>query len=571
MIDCSSRRLNSLCSLLTAVATVVWLVAPFTLEAADGMLFEDVSEDSGVSFRHHSSATPQKYLPETMSGGVALLDYDGDKLLDVFLVNGALLQDPMGPDDAPRKSDPEFWNRLYRNLGDGRFEDVTEAAGVAGRGYGQGVAAGDFDDDGHADLYVANLDENILYRNLGNGSFEDVTASSGAAGSGWSASATFFDYDLDGDLDLFVSRYLDWTFQTNRWCGDSARWERAYCHPRYFKPIPHLLYRNEGDGTFRDVSATTGVSSAPGKGLGIALADHDGDGRLDVFVANDKVPQQVFTNSESGFEESALLLGAAYDADGETYSGMGIATGDFDSDGRPDLFVNALALQGYALYRNVDGFFEYVSQQSGVAAISERHSGWGTGFFDYDNDGRLDLFVAQGHVMDNIETTQPGIRYREPFLLMRNTGGSFENVSAQAGPAFDRPHAARGAAFGDLDNDGDIDIVVNNNNERPTILLNRHQGNHWLTVDPVGTVSNRDGVGAQVTVELPDGRRLSRLVSAAGSYMSSNDRRAHFGLGDIETVEVLELLWPSGRRQVVRDVPIDEVLELQEPSAPMGE
>ncbi len=511
------------------------------------------------------SHTSQKYLPETMSGGVALLDYDGDGFLDIYFVNGAKLQDPMPPGAAPDKSDPAFWNRLYRNKGDGTFEDVTEAAGVAGRGYGQGAAAGDYDNDGRPDLYVTAYGANTLYRNRGDGTFEDVTEAAGVKGGGWSASAAFLDYDADGDLDLFVSRYLDWTFETNRWCGDEARKERAYCHPRYFKPVPHLLYRNDGAGRFTDVSVDRGIAAAPGKGLGVAVADFDDDGRIDVFVANDKVPQQLFLNGESGFEESALVLGAAYDADGETYSGMGVAAGDFNNDGLPDIFVNALALQRYALYRNGDGLFEYVSPKSGVGAISERHSGWGAGFLDYDNDGLLDLFVAQGHVMDNIETTQPGVLYRERFLLLRNTGAKFEDVSSQAGAAFTQQHAARGAAFGDLDNDGDIDIVVNNNNEAASVLLNQTHGANWLTVAPIGAESNRDGVGARLTVTLGDGRRLFAAVSPAGSYMSSSDPRVHFGLGAAASIKSLEIVWPSGRTQTLHDIEPNRILEVREP------
>ncbi len=540
------------------------------LSAEPPALFMERAEQAGVSFLHRSSATSEKYLPETMSSGVAMLDYDSDGLLDLYFVNGAKLEDPMPPGAEPDKSDPAFWNRLYRNLGEGRFEDVTEAAGVQGRGYGQGVAAGDYDNDGHADLYLTSYGHNTLYRNRGDGSFEDVTDAAGVAGEGWSASAAFFDYNNDGDLDLFVSRYVKWSFETNRWCGDSARKQRAYCHPRYFEPVPHLLYRNNGDGTFSDVSTASGIASAPGKGLGVALADYDGNGSLDVLIANDKVPQQVFSNINGSFEESALLAGCAFDGDGETYSGMGIAVGDYNNDGAPDLFINALALQGYALYRNADGFFEYVSAESRMATISERHSGWGAGFLDYDNDGRLDLFVAQGHVMDNIEQTQPNVLYRELFLLLHNQGGVFEDVSPAAGPAFAEHHAARGAAFGDLDNDGDIDIVVNNNNEPASLLRNQSDGRRWLIVDPVGETSNRDGIGARIELELSDGRRLYGLASAAGSYMSSSDRRVHFGLGEADEIASLEVVWPSGRRQTLEAVAPGQILRIQEPSGGVG-
>ena len=553
-----------------ALIAATW-TAVALLHAGDGELFEDATAESGVDFVHRSSRTSQKYLPETMSGGVALLDYDSDGFLDIYLVNGARLADPMPDGAAPDKSDPAFWNRLYRNRGDGSFEDVTEAAGVAGRGYGQGAAAGDYDGDGDLDLYVTNYGCNTLYRNDGDGTFTDATREVGVAGGGWSAGAAFFDYDSDGDLDLFVSRYVEWSFAENPWCGDAARTQRAYCHPRYFEPVPHLLYRNDGDGTFSDVSEEEGLLAAPGKGLGVALADYDGDGRIDVLVANDKVPQQLFANLESGFEESALLAGAAYNGDGDTYSGMGIAVGDYDNDGWEDLFINALAMQGYALYRNADGFFEFVSVETRVATISERRSGWGTGFLDYDQDGRLDLFVAQGHVMDNIEATQPGVLYREPFLLMRNTGDGFEDVGERAGEAFRQPHAARGAAFGDLDNDGDIDIVVNNNDERPTILRNTAAAGRWLILALRGAATNSYGIGARVTALLADGRRLTRTASSAGSYLSSNDPRVHFGLGPAEEVERLEIVWPSGKRQVLEHVTADRILEVREPAGDVGQ
>jgi hypothetical protein len=551
---------------LRCVYALAALLAGSQLRAEEDRPFVDIAAEAGVAFQHVSSRTAQKYLPETMSGGVALLDYDSDGLLDIYLVNGAALQDPMPEGATPDKSNPKVWNRLYHNLGNATFEDVTQTAGVAGLGYGQGVAAGDFDNDGHCDLYLTNYRRNVLYRNLGDGRFEDVTAAAGVAGGGWSASAAFFDYDSDGDLDLFVSRYLDWTFETNQWCGDTARKQRAYCHPRYFQPVHHLLYRNDGNGRFTDVSEASGIAASPGKGLGVALADANGDGLLDIFVANDKVAQQLFlANDAAGFAEGALVTGAAFDADGETYSGMGIAAADYDNDGLADLFVDALALQGYALYRNADGFFEYVSRESRIAAISERHSGWGAGFLDYDNDGLLDLFVAQGHVMDNIETTQPGIPYREPFLLMRNTGDAFEEVSA-----FKELHAGRGAAFGDLDNDGGMDIVVNNNDEPASVLLNRARRGRWLIVDLVGAQSNRDAIGARITLTLPDASRRSAVASAAGSYMSSNDRRVHFGLGAAETVASVEILWPSGRSQTLEGVAADQILKVREPRRHVG-
>ncbi|MCB1021718.1 MAG: CRTAC1 family protein [Acidobacteria bacterium] len=505
-----------------------------------------------------------------MSGGVALLDYDGDGFLDIYLVNGALLGDPLPPDAQPDKSGPQYWNRLYRNRQDGTFEDVTKRAGVQGEGYGQGVAAGDYDNDGRPDLYVTSFGGGRLYRNRGDGGFEDVTAKAGVAGDGWLASAAFIDYDADGDLDLFVSRYLDWSFSENRWCGDETRKQRAYCHPRYFEPVPHLLYRNEGDGRFTDVSAAIGLQDAPGKGLGIALLDADGDGAIDIFVANDKEPQQLFLNRPGGFEEDALLTGVAYDGDGQTYSGMGVASGDYDGDGWPDLLVNALALQGYTLYGNEKGQFRDVAAESGVAAASERRSGWGTGFLDFDNDGRLDLFVAQGHVMDNIEDTQPGVLYREPYMLLHNVGERFTDVSGEAGETFQAAHAGRGVAFGDLDNDGGVDIVINNNGEPAVLLRNQAKRGHWLILDLEGSADNRDGIGAQITAVFGD-RKLHATASAAGSYMSSSDPRIHLGLGTAETVRRIEIHWPSGRRQTLREIGADQVLTVRQSAAAMPE
>ena len=378
-------------------------------------VFTDVTETSGVDFRNASSGTSQKYLLESMVGGVAAFDYNGDGLLDLYFVNGAGLRDPMPADAMPDKSDPKFWNRLYRNEGGWKFTDVTEAAGVRGQHFGQGVAAADYDNDGHTDLFLANFGRNILYRNLGDGTFEDVSEAAGVAGGGWSAGAGFLDYDRDGHLDLFVSRYVEWSFAENPWCGERKPGHRSYCHPKHFAPIPHLLYRNNGDGTFGDAGEEAGLSAAPGKGLGIAFNDYDRDGWIDVLVANDSFPQQLFRNLDGrGFEEVALLSGMAYDENGRTFAGMGADFADYNNDGSPDVFINALAHQRYALFRNEGDLFEYVSGPTGVSGITSMHSGWGTKFLDYDNDGMKDIFVAQGHVMDNIELTQPDLTYEEP-------------------------------------------------------------------------------------------------------------------------------------------------------------
>ncbi|MGH9672258.1 MAG: FG-GAP repeat domain-containing protein, partial [Bryobacteraceae bacterium] len=339
-------------------------------------VFEDVTARTSIGFRHNSSKTTRKYLIESVSGGVAMLDYDGDGRLDLYFVNGAALLDPMKAGAVPDKAAPQFWNRLYRNQGGGTFRDETETAGVRGRGYGMGAATGDYDNDGRTDLYVTNFGANILYRNKGDGTFEDVTSKAGVAAGGWSSSAAWVDYDHDGRLDLIVARYVQWDFEPDAWCGARVEGRRSYCHPDRFSPVTHIVYRNRGDGTFEDATRAAGWGAAAGKGLGIALADYDRDGRIDVAVANDSWPQQLFRNLGGGrFEETALNAGVAYDDDGRTYAGMGIDFADYDNDGWPDLFVNALAMQRYALYRNNRGLFEYASNSAGVAAITQLHSG----------------------------------------------------------------------------------------------------------------------------------------------------------------------------------------------------
>ncbi len=555
-----------------AVAACVWLATSLGAAAQPASpelpVFEDLTEKSGVDFRNASSGTSQKYLLESMVGGVAALDYNADGLLDLYFVNGAALQDPMPAGALPDKSDPAYWNRLFRNDGDWRFTDVTEAAGVRGDHFGQGVAAGDYDNDGFPDLFLANFGGNLLFRNRGDGTFEDRTQRARVAGGGWSAGAGFLDYDRDGHLDLFVSRYVHWSFADNPWCGERKPGHRSYCHPKHFAPIPHLVYRNEGDGTFTDVADASGFGTAPGKGLGIAFSDYDGDGWVDVLVANDSFPQQLFRNLEgAGFEEVALLSGVAYDENGRTFAGMGADFADYDNDGRPDVFINALAHQRYALFRNDGQLFEYVSGPTGVSGISSMHSGWGTKMFDYDNDGLRDIFVAQGHVMDNIELTQPDVSFMEPLVLMRNTGHVFEDVSARSGDPFSVPRAARGAAVADLDNDGFLDIAVNCRDQRAVLLRNQGTSNNWLALLLVGTRSNRDATGAHVRVRLPSGEERHAMVSAAGSYLSSGERRLYFGLGRAPRAEQVEITWPSGTVQELADVPANQTLTVTEPAS----
>ena len=486
-----------------------------------------------------------------MGAGVALIDYDGDGLWDLYFVNGADLSN-VGDAKGPEKSAKRFWNRLYRNLGDWRFEDVTESAGVAGRGYGMGAAVADYDGDGDSDLFVTNFGPDLLYRNDGSGKFTEVSAAAGVTGRGWSAGAAFADFDNDGRLDLFVAQYLDWSFETSKPCGEGRPDRLSYCHPREFGPVTHRVYHNLGDGRFEDVSVRMGVADHPGKGLGVALNDFDGDGWIDVFVANDSYPQQLFRNKLGArLEEVAIRLGAAYDTEGRDYAGMGVVWQDFDGDLRPDLLVNALGRQGYWLYRHLGDRFESASELSGIATLSELRSGWGMGLVDFDNDGWRDLLVGQGHVMDDIEHSDEALAHEEPILLARNLFGRFFDVSSKAGPTFERRLAARGVAFGDLDGDGRVDAVVNVNDGEALILRNQSDAGHSITIRLEGAGSNRDAIGASVRVRTEDGREQRGFRASGGSYLSSNADDLHFGLGDSVRAERVQVSWPDGSTQSI--------------------
>jgi enediyne biosynthesis protein E4 len=530
-------------------------------------VFEDATAKSGIHFKHEASCTSQKYLPESMGAGVAMFDYDNDGWLDLFFVNGARLEDPMPRGASPDKSDPRYWNRLYRNNRDGTFTDMTEKAGLQGRLYGMGVASGDYNNDGKIDLLVTNLGGNILYHNNGDGTFTDVTDKSGVSGSGWCTGACFVDYDRDGWLDLIVTRYVQWDFSLDVFCGEHRPGYRSYCHPDQFQPITHLMFHNNRDGTFTDVSKKCGIAGSPGKGLGIAVDDFDGDGWPDIFVANDSVAEQLFRNNRDGtFSEVALLSGLAYDQNGHAFAGMGADFGDYRNSGWPSVFVNALANQKYKLFRNDKGTLDDVTDSVGLGATTMSHSGWGTKWIDYDNDGWLDLFVAQGHVMDNIELTEPTLRHLEPPLLLKNEQGRFPNLSQGSGPVFSTPIAARGAAFGDLDNDGFVDIAINCNDGHAIILRNRaDNGNHWIALNLIGTSSNSDAIGAKIRL-LTDAGQQTRFVSTAGSYISASDKRAHFGLGSSKKIHLVEITWPSGIVQHLESVNVDQILTVKEPS-----
>jgi enediyne biosynthesis protein E4 len=541
-------------------------VVPTAAEEQPGK-FVDVTAASGVHFEAQAYHTPKKYLIETMGSGVALFDYDNDGLLDIFFANGARLSDPAAPGTIPQKSGPKDWNRLYHQKKDGTFEDVTEKAGLAGVGYDMGVAVGDYDNDGYDDLSVTGYEGNHLYHNNGNGTFTDVTQASGAGGSGWSTSAAWVDLDNDGELDLVVLRYMKWDF-SDLWCGEHREGFRAYCHPDLFQPIVPLVYHNDGNGHFTEVGAEVGIDK-PGKGLGIAIADYDRDGHPDIFVANDSMLEFLYHNKGNGtFEEVGLPNEVAVDGDGHTYAGMGVDFSDYNNDSLPDLIITSLADQKYALYRNNgDGSFTYSSYLSGVAAATLPHSGWGVEFLDYDNDGWKDLIVAQGHDIDNIQVTYPQLRYKEPMLLLHNDGKRFVNVSGASGEVFHEAWVARGLAAGDIWNDGRVDVVVTSNGGPPHILRNETPArNHWLGIKLVGHKSNRDGIGAEIKLTTSKGTQFA-TVSTTGSYLSSNDKRAHFGLGSDAAAQSIEIRWPCGTVQTLTNVRGDRMLVVDEPAS----
>jgi enediyne biosynthesis protein E4 len=527
--------------------------------------FVDVTQPDGVHFLDRSPHTARKYLIETMGSGVALFDCDNDGRLDIFFANGAPITDPEPRGTIPRKTGPPYWDRLYHQKPDGTFEDITAKSGLQGTGFDMGVAVGDYDNDGYEDLYVTGYGGNHLYHNNGNCTFTDVTDSAGVRGSGWSTSAAWVDLDHDGLLDLVVGRYVAWDWN-DVWCGEHRPGYRAFCQPDIFDPVPMLVYHNAGNGHFTEVARKLGLDK-PARALGLAIADFDRDGRIDLYVANDSMPEFLFHQKSNGtFEDVGMDSATAVNADGQTYAGMGVDFADYDNDGWPDILVTDLGNQKYALYRNEhNGVFNYATNSSGLGRITLFHSGWSARFLDYDNDGWKDLLIAQGHDLDNVELQDPQLHYREPMLLLHNSGLGFDDVSAASGAVFKKAWAGRGLAIGDIDNDGRIDAVVTTNDGEAHLLRNETvTNNHWITLRLIGHKSNRDGIGAVVQVIGPAGPQWATVTTASG-YLSSSDPRVHFGLGPQAGKVRIVIHWPSGIVQTLDDVAPDRQIVVNEP------
>ncbi len=552
-----------------ALLALAWAQSPLPArrprvsQSPPPVLFEDVASRAGVRFVLNNSVTARKYSIETMTGSVVLFDFDNDDLLDIYLPNGARIPDF-------DKSDPLFFNRLYKNNGDGTFTDLTLKAGVQGKGYAMGAAAGDYDNDGFTDLYVAGVNANQLFRNNGDGTFRDVTANSRATGVHpklgklWAITAGWFDYDNDGRLDLFVSNYLTWSFETNPLCQTKGL--TAYCHPDKFKGTPNILYRNNGDGTFTDVSESSGIGKHVGKGMGIAFADYDDDRFTDVFVSNDTCQNFLFKNNGDGtFAEEAILRGVGYIESGRAIAGMGADFNDVDNDGRPDIFQTAMFSDTFPLYRNLGAQFMDHTIAAGLSAFTRRLTAYGGGICDFDNDGYKDIYAVNGAILDNsIEIDN--LPFKMPNSLFRNLrNGRFEDISRSAGEDYQTPLAHRGAACGDLNNDGRLDLVVTSLNGPTQVFLNKSANpNHWVLLRLVGTRSNRDGLGAKVKIVVANGAEQHNHAFTTAGYSSSSDRRVHFGLGQAASIPTLEIRWPSGRVQVLRDLRADQLITIRE-------
>jgi hypothetical protein len=507
--------------------------------------FENVAREAGLQFVLENCPTPEKHMIETMPGGVAAFDFDNDGKIDIFFTNGAT-------SPGLEKNSPKYYNRLFRNEGGMKFRDVTAEAGVAGTGYSMGAAAGDFDNDGHTDLFVAGVHRNLLYRNLGNGKFQDVTAASGIKSNEWSVAAGWFDFDNDGRLDLLVVNYGAWSPSFNKFCGEPSQNLRIYCHPKWFDPRPNQLYRNLGGGKFQDVSESSGIAQHYGRAMGVAFADYDGDGRMDAFVTNDKLPNFLFHNLGGGkFEEVGLLAGVALLDHGKPVSSMGADFRDYDNDGRPDLNMTALDGETFPTFHNDGGgMFHDATHSTGIGPLSIHHSGWATGFVDFDNDGWKDLFTANSHVNDLVERFEPAV-YKQPNTVFANlANGKFGAVNSPELAAV--PAAHRGAAFADFDGDGRIDVVVSVLGGPAELWKNTTSGaGHWIVLNaPIGT-----------TVRI--GGQVNHSTTSVG-YASSSDAGVHFGLGNITTIPKIEIRWPDGKTKTLTNVKADQTLTVRE-------
>ncbi len=553
-----------------SLITVVSFLSLFSLTADEPVTvrFREISGRAGIDFYHMNGATRHKYMPETIGAGGLFWDFDGDGWLDIFLVDSGWV--------ANASEHAEARSLLYRNRGDGTFDDVTSASGIRVSGYGMGSCSADYDNDGRADLYVTSFGANQLFRNAGEGKFRDVTKASGTGSDLWGTSCAFFDADNDGDVDLYVTNFVEFSAAENKFCGDVNRGLTAYCHPNVYTGVPDVLYRNNGDGTFTDVTRAAGLYTIAGKGLGVVIGDINNDGWPDIYVANDSVPNFLFENQGDGtFKETGAWAGVEVNGDGRPEAGMGTDLGDFDEDGRLDIFVTNLDIETNTLYKNsAEGLFGDVTSETGQGEPSVPYVGFGTAFLDYDNDGDFDLAVVNGNIMDNASQFRDGATYAQLNLLLQNQGGGFfVEVGESAGPGFGLVKVSRGLAVGDIDNDGDLDLLVTNNGDTPDLLLNMlneggNRGNSIL-VRLTGTSSNRSAVGARVTVTVGE-RSMMRELKAGSSYLSQNDLRLHFGLGKAEKADRLVVRWPGGAIQVFEGVGANQILSITEGEQALG-
>jgi enediyne biosynthesis protein E4 len=540
--------------------TALLLLIALALLAAQeqpAIRFVNIASEAKVVFKHENGATPQKYMPETMAGGSIMLDYNNDGWPDLFFVNGGSFAD---------KQKAAARHRLFRNNKDGTFTDVTSGAGIGVSGFGMGACSADYDNDGRPDLFITSVGGNKLYRNSGNGAFADVTEKAGVASQLWSASCAFGDIDNDGFLDLYVTNYVDFSTANNKYCNYSGD-TRVYCHPNVYNGVPDILYRNNGDGTFKDVTRTAGVYRPDGKGLGVVFGDCDGDGWPDIYVANDSTPNFLFHNKGNGvFEEVGLLAGVAVGSDGQALAGMGTDMGDVDGDGLLDIFVTNLDRQTHNLYRNLGkGLFADVTFESGVGEATLPFVGFGTVFLDYDNDTDLDLAIVNGDVIDNISLFRDSTSYEQRNLLLQNDGkGKFKDVGPVSGSGFALKRPSRSLSAGDIDNDGDLDLLIGNVGQTADLLRNDGgNANNSLLIRTIGSKSNRDGIGARLKLTIGD-KVLVQEVKAGSSYLSQSDLRVHFGMGKAARAERLEIRWPSGAVDQLQDIEANQILTITE-------